>query len=117
MAAPDRAPSVSSSSSEAYDEKKHSSDGSIVNIKAGEGSEAGDDVERAELLPEDHEEEKPAAPTTENNSTRTAVMWMVVNTLATIGIVRSATLAYSPRPLTSLLSRSSRIRPSFLTLP
>jgi solute carrier family 35 protein E3 len=90
MAVPNRAPSVSSSSTEAYDEKKHSSDAgiSIVKIKdEEEGGEAGDDVERAVLLPEDHEEEKPAAPTTEDNSTRTAAIWMVVNTLATVGIV------------------------------
>jgi hypothetical protein len=101
MAAPDRAPSVSSSSTEAYDEKENSSDGSIVKIKAGEGSEAGDDVERAVLLPEDHEEEKLAAPTLEDNSTRTAAIWMVVNTLATIGIVRFSN--------TCVLSQSANI--------
>ncbi|EPE36188.1 Multidrug resistance efflux transporter EmrE [Glarea lozoyensis ATCC 20868] len=87
MAATDRTPSVSSSITEGPDEKKNSSDGSFVKLKAGERSEAGDDVERAELLPEDHEEEKPAAPTSKDNSTRTAIIWMVVNTLATIGIV------------------------------
>jgi solute carrier family 35 protein E3 len=85
MAATDRAPSVSSSITEGPDEKKNSSDGSFVKLKAGEGSEAGDDVERAE----DHEEEKPAAPTAKHNSTRTAILWMVVNTLATIGIVNN----------------------------
>jgi hypothetical protein len=117
MAPPDRAPSVSSSTAEGYDEKKNSSDGSFVQLKAGEGSEAGDDVERAELLPEDHEQEKQAAPVTEDNSTRTAIVWMVVNTLATIGIVRQSTSAYSRSLLTHLSFRFSRTKLSFPTLP
>lgn len=45
----------------------------------------GDDVERAGLLPNTIEE-KPALSKSEN-STTLAVIWMIVNTLATIGIV------------------------------
>ncbi|TQS35187.1 hypothetical protein Golomagni_04399 [Golovinomyces magnicellulatus] len=45
----------------------------------------GDDVERAGLLPNTIEE-KPVLSKSEN-STRLAVVWMIVNTLATIGIV------------------------------
>ncbi|TVY84038.1 Solute carrier family 35 member E3, partial [Lachnellula suecica] len=87
----DREPSISSSVTEAegYDDsEKHgtmSSDGSFVKVKTPDEVEHGDDIERAELLPADHE--KPAAPAKPDNSTRTAALWMIVNTLATIGIV------------------------------
>jgi solute carrier family 35 protein E3 len=85
----DRAPSIASSVTEAdtYDEEKNTrmSDGSFVKLKSPEEMELGDDVERANLLPQD--DEKPTAPAKPDNSTRTAIIWMVVNTLATIGIV------------------------------
>lgn len=85
----DRAPSVSSSVTEAEhfkDEKNGagSSDGSFVNLKTPDEMEIGDDVERAELLPGDVEK---AAEPKPDNSTKVAAAWMVVNTLATIGIV------------------------------
>ncbi|CAG8959375.1 hypothetical protein HYFRA_00001273 [Hymenoscyphus fraxineus] len=86
----DRVPSSSSSVTagdvDHYDEneKMVSSNGSFVKLKAEDVEEIGDDVERAELLPEVHVEK--AAPV-KDNSTRTAIIWMVVNTLATIGIV------------------------------
>ncbi len=76
----ERAPSVSSSSTEAeaFDEK-HGSATSTEGRKTPDEMEIGDDVERAELLPEEHE--KPAQTSTPDNSMRSAVIWMVVNTL------------------------------------
>jgi solute carrier family 35 protein E3 len=56
---------------------------SFVNLKTPEELEIGDGVERAELLPQS-ELEKPQAPET---TLRSSIIWMVVNTLATIGIV------------------------------
>jgi solute carrier family 35 protein E3 len=47
----------------------------------------GDDVERADLLAPPPVEEKPKAP---DAGLRSAAVWMVVNTLATIGIVSSS---------------------------
>ncbi|KAG9228188.1 triose-phosphate transporter family-domain-containing protein [Amylocarpus encephaloides] len=88
----EREPSVGSSTMEAdrfEENEKNRSDASFVKLKAGGDEESGDDVERAELLPEEHaEKSEPApAPVKPDNSTRTAMIWMVVNTLATIGIV------------------------------
>ncbi|PMD65113.1 uncharacterized protein K444DRAFT_608788 [Hyaloscypha bicolor E] len=90
----DRAPSTSSSvtEAEAYDEnEKHGTlsetEGGFVKLKSPEDLEFGDgdnDDERAEMLPAEHE--KPAQPTSEA-SVRSSFIWMVVNTLATIGIV------------------------------
>jgi solute carrier family 35, member E3 len=87
----DRAPSTSSSvtEAEAYDEnEKHGpmsgTEGSFVKLKSPEDLELGDDDERAEMLPAEHE--KPAQPAPEA-SVRSSFIWMVVNTLATIGIV------------------------------
>jgi solute carrier family 35, member E3 len=91
----DRAPSTSSSVAEAEtfdDNEKHSTmsetDGSFVKLKSPEDLEIGDgdDIERAELLPVEHE--KPPQPAPEA-SVRSSFVWMVVNTLATIGIVSS----------------------------
>lgn len=92
--------SISSSLTEAdtLDNEKNGSTTSpaesFIKLKAPEELEIADDVERAELLPHHEEleiEEEKAQPTPET-STRTAVLWMVVNTLATIGIVRHASL-------------------------
>lgn len=89
----DRAPSTSSSVTEAEpfdDNEKHATmseaDGSFIKLKSPEDLEIGDgdDIERAELLPAEHE--KPPQPTPEA-SVRSSFIWMVVNTLATIGIV------------------------------
>ncbi|TVY22054.1 Solute carrier family 35 member E3 [Lachnellula arida] len=84
--APDHAPSSSSSvTNESFDDnEKHATDASFVKVKTPDDVEQGDEVERVELLPADQEKPAPAKP---DNSTRTAVIWMVVNTLATIGIV------------------------------
>lgn len=86
--APDHAPSSSSSiTNESFDDsEKHAVDASFVKVKTPDDVELGDEVERVELLPADQEKPAPAKP---DNSTRTAVIWMVVNTLATIGIVSS----------------------------
>jgi solute carrier family 35, member E3 len=124
----DRAPSTSSSvtEAEAYDEnEKHGTlsetEGGFVKLKSPEDLELGDgdnDDERAEMLPSEHE--KPAQPTSEA-SVRSSFIWMVVNTLATIGIVSStvprASRKASERPLTHGCSRSSRTKQSFRTLP
>jgi solute carrier family 35 protein E3 len=85
----DRAPSVSSSitEAEAFDDEKDGanslSDG-FIKLKSPDEIEAGNDVERAELLPAEHEKAPEPKP---DNSTKVAAAWMVVNTLATIGIV------------------------------
>jgi solute carrier family 35 protein E3 len=86
----DRTASISSSTTEAesYDDTgklggKSSEEESYVNLKTPEELEIGDGVERAELLPQS-ELEKPQAPET---TLRSSIIWMVVNTLATIGIV------------------------------
>ncbi|KAH8594765.1 triose-phosphate transporter family-domain-containing protein [Bisporella sp. PMI_857] len=92
MAGPSSPPSVSSSvtETEPYDEKngmRSSPEGSFVNLKAPDEmdiGELGEDVERMELLPPTDDEKPQPTPDT---STRTAIIWMVVNTLATIGIV------------------------------
>ncbi|PBP20504.1 hypothetical protein BUE80_DR008637 [Diplocarpon rosae] len=85
----DRAPSGRSSTTEAdaFDdqEKYGSGEGSFVKLKMPEELETGDDIERAELLPA--ADEKSAPQPKQETSTRQAVTWMVVNTLATIGIV------------------------------
>jgi solute carrier family 35 protein E3 len=93
----DREPSISSSTTaaEAYDDNEKNggvgaTEGSYTNLKTPDELDIGDDVERAELLPEEHEKPPPKAP---ENTTRSAVIWMVVNTLATIGIV---SLMHSP---------------------
>lgn len=92
----DGAPSISSSltEAEAFDDNEKAStmsstDGGFTNVKAPDEMETGDDVERAGLLPaeeQEHEQEKPQ-PVTLDNGTKVAFIWMVVNTLATIGIV------------------------------
>ncbi len=117
----ERAPSISSSitEAEAYDENEKNgttnlTDDSFVKLKSLGNLELGDDVERAELLPA--EDEKPSQPKPDS-SVRTAFVWMVVNTLATIGIVSSGFSDASKRRLTSYCSRSSRIKQSFQTLP
>lgn len=89
--ATDREPSISSSVTEAetFDDNEKSgssTDGGFVNLKSPEEMEIGDDVERAELLPA--EPEKPPPPAKQpDTSMRSSIIWMVVNTLATIGIV------------------------------
>ena len=94
----DRTPSTSSSVTEAepYDEnEKHGTssetDESFTKLKSPEDLELGDedDIEREGLLPA--AQEKPTQPTPEG-SVRSAFVWMVVNTLATIGIVSSRAL-------------------------
>jgi solute carrier family 35 protein E3 len=91
----DRAPSISSSITEAeetFDETEKANslsttDGPFTNLKSPEEMEIGDDVERAGLLPAEVQEQEKAQPAAQDSSTRTALIWMVVNTLATIGIV------------------------------
>ena len=88
----EREPSISSSTTEAetFNESEKtttngSSEGAFANLKSPEELDIGDeDVERAGLLPPaEHEKPQPAP----DHSTRTAAIWMIVNTLATIGIV------------------------------
>jgi len=115
-------PSVSSSQTdtESYDEKtgrKASSEASsYMHMKEPDEmdiGDLGDDVERMELLPPS--ESAPANPAPDN-SARSAVIWMVVNTLATIGIVSTPCFAVGCRanlPHRSLRTRlSSQTRPS-----
>lgn len=73
-------------------EKGGSQDGSFVKIKSGDDIEMGSTSEREELMSNGATVaaaipavEKPAdAP---GSSARAAIVWMVINTLATIGIV------------------------------
>jgi solute carrier family 35 protein E3 len=125
----DHAPSTSSSvtEAEAYDEnEKHGmlseTEGGFVKLKSPDDLELGDgdddDDERAEMLPAEHEKPAQSAP---EASVRSSFIWMVVNTLATIGIVSStvprASRKASERPLTHGCFRSSRTKQSFRTLP
>jgi solute carrier family 35, member E3 len=86
----DRPVSVSSSitEAEAFDEKNHSptTDGSYVHMKTPEEMEIGDE-ERAELIPAAVHVVQEKATEPEKVTVRSAVIWMVINTLATIGIV------------------------------
>ena len=88
----DRSVSVSSSriEAEAYDEneKNHSptTDNSYVHMKTPEEMEIGDE-ERAELIPAAVHVVQEMATEPEKTTVRSAVIWMVINTLATIGIV------------------------------
>ena len=88
-----RAPSVSSSEAETSDENEKSStlgsstDEPFTKPTFPEDLETGDDVERAGLLSAEQEDQEKAQPPAQEASTRTAFIWMVVNTLATIGIV------------------------------
>lgn len=78
---------TSSSEADRFDDEKNggrSPTGSFVKVKPMEDLEGGSDIERAELLPT--ASAQPHVP--EKSSARAAVIWMVVNTLATIGIVR-----------------------------
>ena len=95
---PERASSVASSSTEmgTHDEneklaKLDQTDEGISALKDREpdGGADGEDPEDARLLPQ--ENEKPAQPP--KNSFLASLAWMVINTLATIGIVR---LLYPP---------------------
>jgi solute carrier family 35 protein E3 len=81
----ERAPSISSSvtEAEAYDDHEKVAP-ILTSLKTPDELEIGDDVERAELLP--RENEKPQSPKPDT-SMKSAGIWMVVNTLATIGIV------------------------------
>jgi len=88
----DRSVSVSASipESEAFDEneKNHSptTDGSYVHMKTPEEGEI-EDEERAELIPAAVHVAQEKATEPEKVTVRSAVIWMVINTLATIGIV------------------------------
>lgn len=87
----DRSPSISSASTEAerFDDKTEkralmSSQDEDYKLKTPEELEdMEEDIERAELLAPPPEEKAKAA----ESSIRSSVIWMVVNTLATIGIV------------------------------
>lgn len=89
----DHSISVSSSITEGdgYDEneKNHSptTESSYVHMKTPEEMEIGDE-ERAELIPAVAHVAQEKASEPEKATVRSAVIWMVVNTLATIGIVR-----------------------------
>ena len=114
----DRSASVSSSitEAEAYDEneKSHSpTDSSYVHTKTPEEMEAGDE-ERAELIPAAVHVVQEKATEPEKATVRSAVIWMVINTLATIGIVcpHLETIIINILITDRFPSRSSRIKPS-----
>lgn len=69
-------------------EKRNSDDGSFVKLKGKDDIEMGSEVERAELLGNATtaaaQEKQPEAT---GSSAKAAIVWMIVNTLATIGIV------------------------------
>ncbi len=119
----DRSASVSSSitEAEAYDEneKSHSpTDSSYVHMKTPEEMEIGDE-ERAELIPAAMHVVQEKATEPERATVRSAVIWMVVNTLATIGIVsfHRKTTALWLLMIDWLPTRFSRIKPSSPTHP
>lgn len=87
----DRSVSVSSSitEAEAYDENEKNqspTDSSYVHMKKPEEMDIGDE-ERAELIPAAVHVVQEKATEPEKATVRSAVIWMVINTLATIGIV------------------------------
>lgn len=88
----DRSASVSSSitEAEAYDEneKSHSptADSSYVHMKTPEEMKIGDE-ERAGLIPAAVHVAQEKATEPEKATVRSALIWMAINTLATIGIV------------------------------
>jgi solute carrier family 35 protein E3 len=101
----DRPPSVSSSVTEAgtFDDSEKASslstaEGRFTKLHAPEDVGLAEAIERAGLLSEELQEvrEKPQSAG-QGNSTTTAIMWMVVNTLATIGIVSSSTSKREPQ--------------------
>ncbi len=89
---PERASSIASSSTEAgtFDENEklakidHSEDG-LKSLKPPEELEMAEDGEDAGLLPP--ADEKPEPP---KNTFMSSLIWMVINTLATIGIVSAS---------------------------
>lgn len=105
----DRASSLSSETEVFDDNEKQSPamslhEGSYVKVKVPEEMEMGDDVERQELLPGAvNAQEKPQEDS--KTSARAAIIWMVVNTLATIGIV-------CPYQFLLLISRYANFPPS-----
>jgi solute carrier family 35, member E3 len=88
----DRSASISSSitEAEAYDEKEKShsptTESSYVHMKTPEEMDIGDE-ERAVLIPAAVHVLQEKATEPEKTTVRSAVIWMVINTLATIGIV------------------------------
>jgi hypothetical protein len=116
----DRSASIGSAVTEAesYDDnEKHtmtSNDGSFVKLKSPGDMEMGSESERADLL----SGAPPKAPEPESSGARAAIIWMVVNTLSTIGIVRLTNQIYnSINWLLTSVYRSSRIRLSSPTHP
>jgi solute carrier family 35 protein E3 len=81
----DRSASVTSSitEAEAYDENEKSH---YVHMKTPEEMEIGDE-ERAELIPAAVHVVQEKATEPEKATVRSALIWMTINTLATIGIV------------------------------
>lgn len=87
----DRDASIGSASTEAepYDENEKDQpmgDSSYIHLKTPEEMEIVDE-ESAELLPAAAHVAQQTATDSEKASVRTAAIWMIVNTLATIGIV------------------------------
>jgi solute carrier family 35 protein E3 len=83
----DRSASISSSSTQAesYDdtlEKSLHHDVTYVKARRSDDFELGKEVETEDLLPVEHEKVQEAPSTV-----RSSILWMIVNTLATIGIV------------------------------
>lgn len=89
----DRAVSIGSSSAEADfnddNDKMSSNESSFVKIRSAEDMEAGSEIERQELLPMVEEKTAQAAA----SEYRQAIIWMIVNTLATIGIVSGSSFS------------------------
>lgn len=94
----DRDASIGSASTEAepYDENEKyqpTSDSSYVHLKTPDEMEIADE-ESAELLPAAKHIAQQTATDSEKASVRTAAIWMIINTLATIGIVCLSPLKY-----------------------
>jgi hypothetical protein len=116
-------PSSVSSEAETYDEKhtpnRSSAESSFIKPRDEEDLEMGKDVEMQELLPAEEKAPEAAAPPAPGSSARSAIIWMGVNTLATIGIVSCVfdrcCIQNSSSELTPHL-RSLQTRPSSRTL-
>jgi len=86
----ERDQSLGRAENDTFNEKRSSRDSSEGSyaVKTPEEMEMGDEVERDRLLQEEETQRAASTPSPPaEGTTKSAIIWMVVNTLATIGIV------------------------------
>lgn len=97
--------SSSTTAADSYDENDRMSpiESSFVKTRTLDDLEAGTDAERLEMIPKVNEK----TPETKASEYRKAVIWMIVNTLATIGIVRNPFICSIESSKTKISTKSS----------